>query len=165
MTWAVCILNWNGREETLRCLSALSRVRGEFATVVADNGSSDGSATAIRAAHPDVELIENGANLGYSGGNNAAIRHALAVGAEWVVLVNNDAEPHPGMLEALQAAAARHPRAGVLAGKLLFEDGRVQWAASGLRCSPATPADRAATGARTASPTRSRAAPTAPSAR
>jgi GT2 family glycosyltransferase len=128
VTWAVCLLNWNGREDTLRCLAALTGVRGEFATVVADNGSTDGSAEAIRAAHPAVDLIENGANLGYSGGNNAAIRHALERGAEWVVLVNNDAEPEPGMLEALQAAAARHPRAGVLAGKLVFEDGRVQWA-------------------------------------
>ncbi len=128
MSWAVCVLNWNGRDDTLRCLDALAGVRGEFATVVADNGSTDGSVGAIRAEHPHVEVVENGANLGFSGGNNAAIRHALAGGAEWVVLVNNDAEPHPGMLEALQAAAARHPRAGALAGKLLHEDGRVQWA-------------------------------------
>jgi GT2 family glycosyltransferase len=128
VSWAVCVLSWNGREDTLRCLAALARVRGEVATVVADNGSSDGSVEAIRAAHPEVEVVENGANLGFSGGNNAAIRHALAGGADWVVLVNNDAEPDPGLLEALQAAAARHPRAGVLAGKLLYEDGRVQWA-------------------------------------
>ena len=128
MTWAVCILNWNGREDTLRCLEALAGVRGEFATVVADNGSTDGSAGAIRDEYPHVEVVETGANLGFSGGNNAAIRHALAGGAEWVVLVNNDAEPPPGLVEALQAAAARHPEAGVLAGKLLYEDGRVQWA-------------------------------------
>jgi GT2 family glycosyltransferase len=128
VSWAVCILNWNGREDTLRCLGALAAVRGEFATVVADNGSHDGSAEAIRAAYPDVALIENGANLGFSGGNNAAVRSALEQGAQWVVLLNNDAEPEPGMLEALQAAAARHPGAGVLAGKLLLEDGRVQWA-------------------------------------
>jgi len=128
VTWAVCVLNWNGRDDTLRCLEALLGVRGEFATVVADNGSMDGSVGAIRAEYPHVEVLENGANLGFSGGNNAAIRHALAGGAEWVVLVNNDAEPHPGMIEALQAAAARHPRAGVLGGKLFGEDGRVQWA-------------------------------------
>jgi GT2 family glycosyltransferase len=128
MSWAVCVLNWNGREDTQRCLAALAAVRGEFATVVADNGSTDGSVAALRAAHPHVEVIENGANLGFSGGNNAAIRHALAGGAEWVVLLNNDAEPEPGMLEALQAAAARRPGAGVLAGKLLSDDGRVQWA-------------------------------------
>ena len=128
MTWAVCVLNWNGREDTLRCLSALREVRGDFFTVVADNGSQDGSVEAIRAAHPGAALIENGTNLGFSGGNNAAMRHALAQGAEWVVLLNNDARLEPGGLEALQAAARRHPRAGVLAGKLLYEDGRVQWA-------------------------------------
>ena len=128
MSWAVCVLNWNGREDTLRCLSALRAVRGDFATVVADNGSADGSVAAIRAAHPDVEVVENGANLGFSGGNNAAIRRALERGAEWVVLLNNDAEPHPGMLEALRGAARRRPQGGVLAGKLLYEDGRVQWA-------------------------------------
>ena len=128
MSWAVCVLNWNGREDTLRCLAALAVVRGDFATVVADNGSSDGSVEAIRAAHPEVTVVENGANLGFSGGNNAAIRTALEGGAEWVVLLNNDTEPEPGMLDALQAAAARRPRAGVLAGKLLYPDGRVQWA-------------------------------------
>jgi GT2 family glycosyltransferase len=124
VTWAVCVLNWNGREDTLRCLASL---RGER-VVVADNGSTDGSVEAIRARFPDVELVENGANLGFSGGNNAAIRRALDGGAEWVVLLNNDAEAEPGMLGALHAAAERHPRAGVLAGKLLYPDGRVQWA-------------------------------------
>ncbi len=124
MTWAVCVLNWNGREDTLRCLASLRGAR----VVVADNGSADGSVEAVRAAFPDVELVENGANLGFSGGNNAAIRRALDGGAEWVVLLNNDAEAEPGMLAALEAAAARHPRAGVLAGKLLYPDGRVQWA-------------------------------------
>jgi GT2 family glycosyltransferase len=123
--WAVCVLNWNGREDTLRCLAA---VRDADLVVVADNGSTDGSVDAIRAAHPDVALVENGANLGFSAGNNAAIRRALDDGAEWVVLLNNDAIPAPGMLGAMRAAAARHPDAGVLAGKLLNEDGTVQWA-------------------------------------
>ena len=102
---------------------------------MADNGSTDGSVEAIRSAFPDVEVVENGANLGFSGGNNAAIRRALDGGAEWVVLLNNDAEAEPGLLDAFRAAAARHPHAGVLAGKLLFPDGRVQWAGQrvGLR--------------------------------
>ncbi len=125
MSWWVCVLNWNGREDTLRCLAALREVR----VVVADNGSGDGSVEAIRSAFPSVALVENGANLGFSGGNNAAIRYALGQGAEWVVLVNNDASLEAGAPEALRAAAARHPRAGVLAGKLLDADGgRVQWA-------------------------------------
>lgn len=133
--WAFVVLNWNGREDTLRCLASLRAVEGEHVVYVADNGSTDGSVEAIRAAHPEVVLIENGANLGYSGGNNPAIERAVADGADWVVLFNNDALAEPGTLTALRAAAARHPDAGVLAGKLLFEDGRVQWAGQhvGLR--------------------------------
>jgi GT2 family glycosyltransferase len=133
--WAFVVLNWNGREDTLRCLASLRAVDGEHAVYVADNGSADGSAEAIREAHPEAVLIENGANLGYSGGNNPAIERAVADGADWVVLFNNDAVAEPGLLMALKAAAARHPDAGVLAGKLLFGDGRVQWAGQhvGLR--------------------------------
>ena len=123
--WAVVVLNWNGREDTLRCLAS---VPDGVLAIVPDNGSTDGSVDAIRARFPAALVIENGANLGFSGGNNAGIRAALEAGADWVVLLNNDAALEPGALDAFRAAAARHPDAGVLAGKLLFDDGRVQWA-------------------------------------
>ena len=126
MTFAFVVLNWNGGEDTLRCLASLPF--GDARVVVADNGSTDASLERVRERFPDALVVENGANLGFSGGNNAGIRAALDAGAEWVVLVNNDATLEPGALEALRAAAARHPEAGVLAGKLLFPDGRVQWA-------------------------------------
>jgi GT2 family glycosyltransferase len=122
-TWWTIVLSWNGREETLACLDSLTRAtRPEDAVVVVDNGSHDGSPEAVAAAHPEVTLLRNGANLGFAGGNNVGIRHALAQGAEWVVLLNNDAELEPGALERLRAAAARHPEAGVLAGKLFFRE-------------------------------------------
>ena len=127
MNWWICVLNWNRREDTLRCLRSLEG-NGAAGVVVADNGSIDGSVEAIRDAFPGVELVETGANLGFSGGNNAGIRRALERGADWVVLLNNDAELEPGALEAFAAA----PPAGVLAGKLLFPDGRVQWAGQRL---------------------------------
>jgi GT2 family glycosyltransferase len=122
--WAAVVLNWNGGEDTLRCVGSLA---GFDDVVVADNGSTDGSLDALRA-RTGFELIENGANLGFSAGNNAGIRRALERGADWVVLVNNDAVLEPGAVGALRVAAARGPSAGILAGKLLFPDGRVQWA-------------------------------------
>jgi GT2 family glycosyltransferase len=135
MTWAFIVLNWNGREDTLRCLASLRAVPEPHAVYISDNGSTDGSVAAIRAAHPEAVLIENGANLGYSGGNNAAIERAVADGADWVVLLNNDAVADPGVLAAFARAADAHPEAGLLAGMLLFPDGRVQWAGQriGLR--------------------------------
>jgi GT2 family glycosyltransferase len=133
MSTAIVVLNWNGRDDTLRCLDSLRGLDAEV--IVVDNGSTDGSVEAIRAAFPRVGVIDTGANLGFSGGNNAGIRRALEGGADWVVLLNNDAVLEPGALDALREAAARHPDAGVLAGKLLFPDGRVQWAGQrvGLR--------------------------------
>lgn len=88
---AIVVLNWNGRAETLSCLDALAGVRYvPRHVIVVDNGSTDGSVGALRAAHPELEIIETGRNLGYAGGNNVGIRRALEKGAEYVLVLNND---------------------------------------------------------------------------
>jgi GT2 family glycosyltransferase len=122
--WQAIVLSWNGREDTLRCLESLTQASapGGLGIVCVDNGSADGSVEAVRERFPSVTVIENGANLGYSGGNNVGIRHALAAGAEWVVLVNNDAVVAPDFAEGFQRVAGEHPGAGILCGKLFFED-------------------------------------------
>jgi GT2 family glycosyltransferase len=113
------VLNWNGGEDTPRALASLAGIE----TVCVDNGSSDGSDAAVERGFPDVELVRTGANLGFAGGSNAGIRRALERGADWVLLVNNDAVAEPGIAAALERAAAARPDAGLLACKVLFEDG------------------------------------------
>lgn len=121
--WSIIVLSWNGREDTLACVASLERLEGEEVDVICvDNGSVDGTVAAVRERHPAVTVVENGRNLGYAGGNNAGIALALERGAEWVVLLNNDATLAPDAVRRLRAAAARHPEAGVLAGKLFFAD-------------------------------------------
>ena len=110
------VLSWNGREDTLACLESL---RGAD-TVCVDNGSSDGSADAVAERFPEVELIRAEVNLGFAAGNNVGIRRALDRGADWVLLLNNDAIAEPGLVAALAAASAARPDAGVLACKVLF---------------------------------------------
>jgi len=117
------VLSWNGREDTLVALEAL---RG-FETVVVDNGSSDGSADAVAERFPELQLVRTGVNLGFAGGNNVGIRRALDLGADWVLLVNNDAMVELGLVEALADAAAARPDAGVLACKVLFADSERLW--------------------------------------
>lgn len=121
--WVAVVLSWNGRDDTLACLRSLTGVDpGTLAVICVDNGSIDGSVAAIRREFPTVTLIENGANLGFSGGNNVGIRAALEAGAEWVVLVNNDATVASDFVEAFEAAATQNPKAGALCGKVFFAE-------------------------------------------
>jgi GT2 family glycosyltransferase len=123
MKLVAVVLSFNGREDTLAALESLRGIE----TVVVDNGSSDGSAEAVAERFPDVELVPTGVNLGFAGGNNVGIRRALDRGADWVLLLNNDVEVEAGLVEALTAAAAARPDAGVLACKVLFADSDRLW--------------------------------------
>jgi GT2 family glycosyltransferase len=137
-SWWLIVLSWNGREDTLACLRSLqAALDDDTAVVVVDNASDDGSAAAVREQFPDVDVVENERNLGFSGGNNVGIRHALEHGARWVVLVNNDAVLAPDAIVALRATARARPKAGILAGKLFFDEPRERIWFAGQRFWPA----------------------------
>jgi GT2 family glycosyltransferase len=105
-TWVI-VLNYNGRDDTLALLASLAVVNA--VVLMVDNGSSDGTVAAVQAAYPAVRVLDTGANLGYSGGNNVGIAHALAAGAEVIVVLNNDTLVEPGFLEPLVAVVAHDP--------------------------------------------------------
>jgi GT2 family glycosyltransferase len=124
------VLNWNGEEDTPRALASLEGVE----TICVDNGSTDGSDGEVERRFAEVELIRTGRNLGFAGGNNVGIRRALERGADWVLLLNNDAVAEPGLAPALERAAVARPDAGLLACKVLFEDGAtVMYAGASFR--------------------------------
>jgi GT2 family glycosyltransferase len=121
--WQAIVVNWNRRDDTLRCLSSLARInRPDIGIICVDNGSADGSVQAVRALFPQVVVIEAGTNLGYSGGNNLALRYAFRQGADWMMLVNNDATVAEDVVDGFQRAIDQRPRAGSLAGKVYFAD-------------------------------------------
>jgi GT2 family glycosyltransferase len=123
MNLIAVVLSWNGREDTLACLDSLRGIE----TVCVDNGSSDGSADAVAERFPEVELIRTEVNLGFAAGNNVGIRRALDRGADWVLLLNNDALAEDGLVAALERAAAARPDAGVLACKVLVAGSGTVW--------------------------------------
>jgi GT2 family glycosyltransferase len=125
MRLVAVVLNWNGGDDTLDALASLEGIEA----ICVDNGSTDGSDERVEERFPQVELIRTGANLGFAGGNNVGLRRALERGADWVLLLNNDATAEPGLAEALARAAAARPDAGLLACKVLAGDGlTVQYA-------------------------------------
>jgi len=115
MSVGLIILNWNGKADTLQCLKSLPQFQGE--TIVVDNGSSDDSAQAIRSSFPNITLIETGRNLGYAGGNNPGIEHALKKGHEFIFLLNNDTVVDPRIMEAFLSDAAKFPEAGIFGAR------------------------------------------------
>jgi len=121
------VLDWNQPALTLDCVRALLQSAGPPAVVVVDNGSRPAAAAALAAGLPGgCGLVRNPRNLGFAGGMNVGIRHALRGGAEYVWLMNNDAFPDPGCLSTLVAALAADPRLAAVTPALFYPDGREQ---------------------------------------
>lgn len=116
----VIIVNFNGGDLICKCLAAVGRQRfRDFLTVVVDNNSTDNSVSLIREQHPSVAVVSTGANLGFAGGVNYALRH-VALG-RWVALLNPDAFPHEDWLGNLVSSSERHP-AHAAFGSRMFSD-------------------------------------------
>ena len=130
---AVVVLNWNGGDDTLCCLrSVMASDLPGLRVYLADNGSTDGSVARVRAALPPVRIVENGANLGYAGGNNRGWRAAAADGATRVLFLNNDAVLAPDTLRLLCQAMDADPGVGaasprILRGRGSQDDGGGVW--------------------------------------
>jgi N-acetylglucosaminyl-diphospho-decaprenol L-rhamnosyltransferase len=108
----VYIPHFNGFERLARALESLRAQTREVDAVVADNGSSDGSAELLRERFPEVGLVELGRNLGFGSALNRAIAERPG---DPVLLVNNDVECEPRFVEAmLEAAGGAEMAAGVL---------------------------------------------------
>jgi GT2 family glycosyltransferase len=87
----IVILNWNGKEDTAECIDSLSVITyPNFAIVIVDNASADGSVEFFKARNPSIEIAQNSTNIGFGAGNNVGIALALNMGADYVLLLNND---------------------------------------------------------------------------
>ncbi|MEZ0154838.1 MAG: glycosyltransferase family 2 protein [Candidatus Reddybacter sp.] len=129
----IIILNWNGKDDTLSCLSSVANISyPNYELLLVDNGSSDGSIDAICSLFPDVHLIQTGQNLGFAEGNNVGIRHALSNGSNYILILNNDTTVDPQLLNYLIAAAKKHPNAGLIGPKIYYHSQPdVIWSAGG----------------------------------
>lgn len=113
------VVAFNSAAVLPNCLESL-RAEGAEHILVVDNASSDGTAGLARAA--GAQVLENGQNQGFG---RAASQGVEAADSAFVLLVNPDIQVSSGALDALRAAALRYPDAGLLAPRLLEDDGRV----------------------------------------
>jgi N-acetylglucosaminyl-diphospho-decaprenol L-rhamnosyltransferase len=120
-TISVIVLNYNGRRWLAGCLGAIAAQRGAppFEVLVADNGSSDGSLELIAERFPDVQVVANGANLGFAAGNNVGAARARG---EWLVFLNNDTLVAADWLARLHAPCRDDPSISVTTSRVVFLD-------------------------------------------
>ncbi|MDA8152505.1 MAG: glycosyltransferase family 2 protein [Acidithiobacillus sp.] len=119
----IILLNWHGWRDTIACLDSLASLDyTNYRVLVVDNGSTDDSVARIRAAHPEAPIIETGRNLGFSGGCNVGVRHALEEGTDYIWLLNNDTTVDFQALSAMVAVAEANPRVGAIGSVLYYLD-------------------------------------------
>lgn len=107
------ILNWNGLDDTLECLASLRAQNYPAITIhVVDNGSVNDEATIIGQRYPDVAVLRQKENLGFCGGNNVGIKRALATGADFVLILNNDTILPPDCITNLMHAVRQRENLG-----------------------------------------------------
>lgn len=152
MKVVVVILNWRNASDTIVCLeSVLRSTMDSFTVFVCDNASEDGSIERFlewSASRPDVASsvvlgrdssadlvrtalehrvvwIDSGANLGFAGGNNVALRVAIEHGSfEYFWLLNNDCVVDSGAMQALVERMTEDPTIGICGAKVRYLDGQ-----------------------------------------
>ena len=121
---SVIILNYNTRELLNKCLRSVLESEASFGieVVVADNGSKDGSLDMVKREFPTVVIVDNAANMGFSKGNNQAIRIAKG---KYILLLNSDTTVRKNTFTESVNYLNSHPEVGVLGAKVLLPDGRL----------------------------------------
>ena len=122
-TLSYCVVNTNGRELLLACLSAIQRTHPagvEHEILVLDNASEDGSAEAVRALGGGIRLIALDRRAGKAANDSTLLRAAKG---RYCLLLNEDSELQAGAAGALMAALDADPRAGAAGAQLLDSAG------------------------------------------
>jgi GT2 family glycosyltransferase len=115
----VVMITFNRRDEAVRSVGRLLALPERPRVVVIDNGSADGTAAAIRAAHPAAEVVASPVNLG-AVGRNLGVRR---LSTPYVAFCDDDTWWDPGSLRRAADVLDRHPDVAVLTARILVEPG------------------------------------------
>ena len=113
---AAVVLNYRTPDETLLAVQMLRMAAPPLdSIIVVDNDSGEACRRTLTPVLPEITLLSAGRNLGFSGGCNVGIRHALAGGADAVLLVNSDLVLPPDAIARLSAVMEARLSAGIVA--------------------------------------------------
>ncbi|HHT9107078.1 MAG TPA: glycosyltransferase family 2 protein [Candidatus Wunengus sp. YC63] len=114
----ITIVNWNGRDDLIELLASIKNLtypKDNYKIMVIDNGSSDGSQTAISQSLPDVYLLENKRNIGYVKAVNQGIANGLNMAVDYIWIFNNDVTVEEDSLKKLVEVGQQDENIGIIA--------------------------------------------------
>jgi GT2 family glycosyltransferase len=112
----ITIVTWNSQQDILRCLEALkNQDYSNLETILVDNASEDETVNLVKTYFPNVCILKNYTNKGFSAGHNQAIR---AGHGEFVLILNPDAVLANDYISKMVEAVNIHPSIGMVSGKL-----------------------------------------------
>lgn len=122
---SVVIVNWNTKDLLRACLESVYKYPPavDFDVVVVDNASTDGSQEMVKANFPQARLIQNEANVGFAKANNQAIRESKA---DFVLLLNSDAEVLEDSINGLYNLLTKNPKVAVVGPLIKNPGGRIE---------------------------------------
>jgi hypothetical protein len=126
---SVIIVNYNTPVDTKAVIKSLSQINHsgfDYRVVVVDNGSKELLALNKKFLknNPNVDLLRSESNLGFSGGNNLGIQHAVDhYDSDYYLLLNSDTIVDVNFLQALYDMMQKDPKIGLAASKIYFHKG------------------------------------------
>lgn len=126
MKIAIIILNWNSENYIFDCIESVQKLEignWKIDVVIVDNKSTNQSDELIETRYKDVKLLRNKENLGFTGGNNVGIEHAMENGADYVMLLNSDTIVDKDLLIELIETAESDKQIGIVGPKIFFASG------------------------------------------
>ena len=143
---AAVVLNYRTPDDTLLAVKSLLASRRTVQDIiVVDNDDNDDDncrdstgrdREALKRVWSRISYLQTGRNLGFSGGMNVGIRHALARGADRVLLANSDVVVPPDCVTHLEECFDRIPRAGIAGPVVLARSDPGRVASLGMSYTP-----------------------------
>jgi GT2 family glycosyltransferase len=127
LSLTIVILNYNVRPLLVDCLNSLKKAKkrgDDWHIVVVDNKSTDDSVEYLKKHFPDVKLIANNKNSGFSAGNNIALRE---VNTPYTLLLNPDTVVYPNTIQTVLSYVHSHPEVGAATCRVELPDGSLDY--------------------------------------
>lgn len=124
---AIIIVHYNTPQETKDCLKSLEDIKTtgfNHKIILVDNGSKKQLKLSKAYFNKNVEVLRSESNLGFTGGNNLGISHAIKnYQSDYFLLLNSDTIVDPNFLMALYNSIKETPQAGLASSKIYFYKG------------------------------------------